>query len=78
LEPRNIKAQVADADPTYNYTKVQKGVSFTGNKIFNNLPKIMLINLNIPLKNFSIWLLFYCLGEYSEWKTRDDLNSYNS
>jgi hypothetical protein len=70
--------------PAYKLTKVQKGVSFTGIRIFNNLPYSMKILSNdvnkfkYSLKKFLHVGSFYSLGEYFEWKTRDDLNSYKS
>jgi hypothetical protein len=50
--------------PTYKLTKVQKGVSFTGIRIFNNLPysiKILSDDVNkfkYPLKKMSPYGLF--------------------
>jgi hypothetical protein len=68
--------------PAYKLTKVLKGVSFTGIRIFNNLPysKKILSNdvttFKYSLTKFLLVGSFYSLGEYFEWKTRDDLNSY--
>jgi hypothetical protein len=68
--------------PAYKLTKVQKGVSFTGIRIFNNLPYTIKILSNCvntfkySLKKFLHVGSFYSLGEYFEWKTRDDLSSY--
>jgi hypothetical protein len=68
--------------PAYKLTKVQKGVSFTGIRIFNNLPNSIKI-LSNDVNKFKSSLRkclhvgsFYSLGEYFEWKIRDDLKSY--
>jgi hypothetical protein len=50
--------------PTCKLTKVQKGVSFTGIRIFityhlvSKTCQMILINSNIPLKNFCMWADF--------------------
>jgi hypothetical protein len=68
--------------PAYKLTKVQKGVSFSGIRIFNNLPcgiKILSDDVNTfksSLRKFLHVCSFYSLGEYFEWKIRDDLKSY--
>jgi hypothetical protein len=68
--------------PTCKLTKVQKGASFTGIRIFNNLPH-SIKNLSEDINKFKYSLKkflqvgsFYSLDEYYEWKTRDDCNSY--
>jgi hypothetical protein len=68
--------------PTCKLTKVQKGVSFTGMRIFNNLP-LSIKNLSEDICKFKFSLKkflqvgsFYSLDEYYEWKTRDDCASY--
>jgi hypothetical protein len=78
--------------PAYKLTKVLKGVSFTGIRLFNNLPYSIKILSNdvwelweaptdVNIFKYSLTKFlhvgsFYSLGEYFEWKTRDDLNSY--
>jgi hypothetical protein len=58
--------------PTYTLVKVQKGVFYTGIKIFNN----DINKLKYALKTFLQMGYFYSLDEYFEWKTRDDCVSY--
>jgi hypothetical protein len=68
--------------PTCKLTKVQKGVSFTRIRIFNNLPlsiKKLSEDINkfkYSLKKFLQVGSFYSLDECYEWKTRDDCASY--
>jgi hypothetical protein len=68
--------------PTNKLAKVQKGVYYSGIRIFNNLPqdiKNLLNDVNKfkqALKKFLLAGSFYSLSEYFEWKTRDDLGSY--
>jgi hypothetical protein len=68
--------------PAYKLTTVQKGVSFTGIRIFNSLPgSIKILSNDVNKFKYSLTKFlhvgsFYSLGEYSEWKTRDDLTSY--
>jgi hypothetical protein len=68
--------------PTCKLTKVQEGVSFTGIRIFNNLPhsiKHMSEDINkfkYSLKKFLQVGSLYSLDEYYEWKIRDDCASY--
>jgi hypothetical protein len=68
--------------PTCKSTKVQKGVSYTGIRIFKNLPQ-SIKNLSQDLNKFKYSLKkflqvgsFYSLDEYYEWKTRDDCDYY--
>jgi hypothetical protein len=68
--------------PTCKLTKVQKEVSFTGIRIFNNLPH-SIKNLSEDINKFKYSLKiflqvgsFYSLDEYYEWKTRGDCASY--
>jgi hypothetical protein len=64
--------------PTCKLTRVQKGVSYTGIRIFNNLPhsiKKLSQDLNkfkYSLKKFVQVGSFCSLDEYYEWKKRDD------
>jgi hypothetical protein len=68
--------------PTCKLTKVQKGVSFTRIRIFNNLPhSIKTLSEDINKFKHSIkknmqLCSFYSLNEYYKWKTRDDCASY--
>jgi hypothetical protein len=68
--------------PTCKLTKVPKGVSFTGIRIFNKLPhsiKNLSQDLNkfkYSLKKFLQMGSFYSLDEYYEWKIRDDCVNY--
>jgi N-acetylglucosamine kinase-like BadF-type ATPase len=61
---------------------VQKGVYYSGIRIFNNLPqdiKNLLNDVNKfkqALKKFLLAGSFYSLREYFEWKTRGDIGSY--
>jgi hypothetical protein len=58
---------------------MQKGVSFTGIRIFNKSIKNLSEDINkfkYSLKNFLHVGSFYFLDEYYEWKTRDDCASY--
>jgi hypothetical protein len=63
-------------------TKVLKGVSYTGIKIFNKLPhstKYLSQDLNkfkYDLKTFLQAGSFYSLDEYYEWKLRDNCVYY--
>jgi hypothetical protein len=64
------------------FTKVQKGVSYTGIQIFNNLPH-SIKNLSQDFNKFTHSLKkflqmgsFYSLDEYCKWKTRDDCVNY--
>ena len=64
--------------PTYKSTRAQKGVSYTGIRIFNKLPH-SITNLSQDLNKFKYSLKkcsqvgsFYSLDEYYNWKTRDD------
>jgi hypothetical protein len=61
---------------------VQKGVNYSGIRIFNNLPQSIRglssdgINFKQALKKFLLLGSFYSLNEYYEWNMRDDLGSY--
>jgi hypothetical protein len=68
--------------PTYKLTKVQKGVSYSGIRLFNNLPQDIENLLNDvnkfkhALKTFLLVGSFYYLDEHFEWRIRDDLGTY--
>jgi hypothetical protein len=68
--------------PTNKLAKVQKGVYYSGIRIFNNLPQGIrnLLNDTIKFKQaLKMFLLagsFDSLNEYYELNTRDDLASY--
>jgi hypothetical protein len=68
--------------PTCKLTKVQKGLSYSGIRIFNNLPqniKNLSSDVNkskYALKKFLLMGSFYSLGEYFDWRTKDNLGSY--
>jgi hypothetical protein len=66
--------------PAYNLTKAQKGVSYSGIKVFNNLPHNTKSLSNDPNKfkhtSFLLMGSFYFLDEYFGWSARDDLDSY--
>jgi N-acetylglucosamine kinase-like BadF-type ATPase len=61
---------------------VQKGVYYSGIRIFNNLPQSIrdlssdVINFKQAQKKFLLLGSFYSLNEYYEWNMRDDLGSY--
>jgi N-acetylglucosamine kinase-like BadF-type ATPase len=60
---------------------VQKGVNYSGIRIFNNLPQSTKdlssdVNFKQALKTFLLLGSFYSLNEYYEWNMRDDLGSY--
>jgi hypothetical protein len=68
--------------PTCKLTKIQKGVSFTGIRLFNNLPH-SIKNLAEDINKFKYSLnkflkegSFNSLDEYYKWKIRDDYASY--
>jgi hypothetical protein len=68
--------------PAHNLTKAQKGVSYSGIKVFNYLPH-NIKNLSNDsnkfkhaLKSFLLVGSFYSLDEYFGWSARDDLGSY--
>ena len=68
--------------PTCKLTKVQKGVFYSGIRIFNNLP-CRIKSLSEDIKKFKYSLKkflqvgsFYSLHEYYEWKSRNDCASY--
>jgi hypothetical protein len=69
--------------PSNKLVKLQKGVYYSGIKIFNNLPygikKLSsdVIKFKLALKRFLLDGSFYSLNEYYEWNTRGDLDSYN-
>jgi hypothetical protein len=66
----------------YNLTKAQKAVSYSGIKVFNNLPHNIKSLSNNPnkfkhaLRSFLLVGSFYSLDEYFGWSARDDLGSY--
>jgi hypothetical protein len=68
--------------PTCKLTKVQKGVSYSGIRIFNNLSqniKNLSSDVNkfkYALKKFLLMGSFYSLGECFDWRTKDNLGSY--
>jgi hypothetical protein len=68
--------------PAYNLTKAQKGVSYSGIKVYNNLPhniKSLSNNSNKfkhTLRSFLLVGFFYPLDEYSGRSARDGLGSY--
>jgi hypothetical protein len=65
--------------PAYNLTKAQKGVSYSGIKVFNNLPHNITILSNNPNKfkhALRSFLLVGSLDKYFGWSARDDLGSY--
>jgi hypothetical protein len=68
--------------PSNKLVKVQKGVYYSGIKMFNNLPygiknlSIDVIKFKLALKMFLLAGTFYSLNEYYEWNTRGDLGSY--
>jgi hypothetical protein len=61
---------------------VQKGIYYSGIRIFNNLPQSVrdmssdVINFKQALKKFLLLGSFYSLNEYYEWNMRDDLGFY--
>jgi hypothetical protein len=61
---------------------VQKGVNYSGIRIFSNLSQNIrdllsdVINFKQALKTFPLLGSFYSLNEYYEWNKRDDLGSY--
>jgi hypothetical protein len=63
--------------------KVQKGVYYSGIKIFSNLPYGIknpssdVIKFKLALKRFLLAGSFYSLNEYYKWNARGDLGSYN-
>jgi hypothetical protein len=65
--------------PAYNLTKAQKGVSYSGIKVYNNLPHNIKSLSNNPnkfkpaLRSFPFVGYFYSLDEYFGWSARDDL-----
>ena len=68
--------------PTNNLVKVQKGVYYSGIKIYNCLPQ-NIKNWSGDVNKFKQALIkfllagsFYSLDEYFEWKTKDELGSY--
>jgi hypothetical protein len=61
--------------------KVQKGVYYSGIRIYNNLPLSIrnlqnIIKFKQALKRFLLTGSFYSLNEYYEWNTRGELDSY--
>jgi hypothetical protein len=68
--------------PTDNLAKVQKGVYYSGIRIFSNLPQnIKTLSNDVnkfkqALKKFLLVGSFYFLSEFFEWKTKGDLGSY--
>jgi hypothetical protein len=68
--------------PAYNLTKAQKAVSYSGIKVFNNLPHNINSLSNGPiefkhaLRSFLLVGYFYSLDEYFGWSAKDDLCSY--
>jgi hypothetical protein len=69
--------------PSNKLVKLQKGVYYSGIKIFNNLPYGInnllsdVIKFKLALKRFLLASSFYSLNEYYEWNTKGDLGSYN-
>jgi hypothetical protein len=68
--------------PAYNLTKSQKGVSYSGIKVYNNLPHNFKSLSNNPnkfkytLRSFLLVGYFYSLDGYFGWSARNDLGSY--
>jgi hypothetical protein len=68
--------------PTCKLTKVQKGSSFTGIMIFNNLPQSIknlsgdINKFKYSLKTFLLVGFLYSLDKYYKWKAKDDCASY--
>jgi hypothetical protein len=68
--------------PANKLTTVQKGVYYSGFRIFNNLPQSVgdlsddVISFKQALKKFLLLGSFYSINEYYEWNIRDDLGSY--
>jgi hypothetical protein len=66
--------------PTCKLTEVEKGVSYSGIRIFNNLPQnIKNLSSDVNKFKYTVKILmgsFYSLGEYFDWRTRDNLGSY--
>jgi hypothetical protein len=68
--------------PSNKLVKVQKGVYYSGIKIFNNLPYGIrnltsdVIKFKLALKRFLLASSFYSLNEYYEWNIRGDLGFY--
>ena len=72
----------ADLHPPWiNLTKYQKGVYYSGIKIFSHLPwniKNLSWNVNkfkLALKRFLLMGSFYSLDEYFDWTSRSDLGT---
>jgi len=65
-----------------NLTKYQKGVYYSGIKIFNHLPQnIKNLSWNVKefksaLKRFLVMGSFYSLDEYFDWDSRSDLGTF--
>jgi hypothetical protein len=61
---------------------VQKGVNYSGIRIYNNFPQSIrdlssdVINFKQALKIFLLLGSFHSLNEYYEWNMRDDLSSF--
>jgi hypothetical protein len=68
--------------PTNKLAKVQKGVYYSGIRIYNNLPLSIrnlqndIIKFKQARKRFLYTGSFYSLNEYYAWNTRGDLDSY--
>jgi hypothetical protein len=67
---------------TLNLSKYQKGVYYSGIKIFNHLPQ-NIKNLSCKVKKFKLALKrfllmgsFYSLDEYFDWISRSDLGTF--
>jgi hypothetical protein len=68
--------------PTYKLAKIQKGVYHSRLTIFNNLQQNVkdfssdASKLKHTLRKFLHIGSFYSLGEYFDWRTREDMGSY--
>jgi hypothetical protein len=68
--------------PLINLTKYQKGVYYSGIKIFNHLPqnnKNLSWNVKknkLPVKRFLLMGSFYSLDEYFSWISRSGLGTF--
>jgi hypothetical protein len=75
------KAQICNP-PLLNLTKLQKGVYYSGIKIFNSLPASIknsshnIHKFKLDLKGFLLAGSFYSLGEHFNWVLNKDFGSF--
>ena len=82
VHPINTRHRTDLHPPLIKVSKYQKGVYYSGIKIFNYLPQNIkdlsgnVRKIKLALKKFLLMGSFYTLDEYFDWISRNDLSAF--